>query len=52
MANEIKLKVTLKMDEKWASNHDEVELVERLKDSWDTVLGYRGEIKRLNIVKR
>ena len=52
MGKEVKLSVTLELDEEWAGNHDEAELIEYLKHRWGTDLGFRGEVRRLNIVKR
>ncbi len=51
MGNEMRLKVQLELDEQWASNHDNAELIEFLKHSLNTTLGFRGEVKRLSIVK-
>jgi len=48
--NKITFRVTLKLDEKWASNYSEEELVEYLEDRLNSSLGFRGEIKRLNVV--
>ena len=52
MGKEMKLSITLELDEEWAGNHDESELVEYLRHKWSTDLGFRGEVRRLSIVKR
>ncbi len=48
--NEIAFRVTLKLDEKWASNHSEKDLVEHLKHRLNYDMGFRGELKRLSVV--
>ena len=48
--NEITLRITLKLDEKWATNHSEKDLVEHVKHSLNYIMGFRGELKRLSVV--
>ena len=50
--SEITFKVTLKLDEKWASNREQEEVVESIKDRFDTCLGFRGGIKRFAVVNK
>ncbi len=52
MDNRMKVKVKLELDAEWASNYDKAELIEFLRDNWSNALGFRGEIRSLNIVKR
>ena len=49
---EIKFKVTLQLDEKWASNQTIDELIEYIKDRMNSSLGFRGQIKKLSVVTR
>ena len=48
--NEITFRVTLKLDEKWASNHSGEELVEHVKHILNNVMGFRGQVKRFSVV--
>ena len=50
--SEITFKVTLKLDEKWASNRSQEEIVESIKDRMNTSLGFRGGIKRFSVVSK
>jgi hypothetical protein len=52
MSNEIKLKVRIRLDEKWASNHGGDDLVEYLEHSLNTALGFRGQVEGLKVVTR
>ncbi len=53
MANkEVSLKVTLSLNEQWASNQTEEEVLSYLRDRLSTSLGFRGEVKKLKLVKR
>ena len=47
--NNLTLKVSLELDEKWASNFTTEELVEYLKERLNYSLGFRGNVKRLRI---
>ena len=47
--NDIILKVSLELDEKWASNFTREELLEYLKEKLNYSLGFRGEVKRLRL---
>ena len=49
---EIKFKVTLELNEKWASNQTTEELVDYLKARLNSSLGFRGQIRKLNLVAR
>ena len=49
---EIKLSVTVQLDEKWASNLTTEELVECLKAQIEKGLGFRGQITKLKLVNR
>ena len=50
--NQIKLAVTLALDEKWASNFSGEELLEYLKERLNYSLGFRGEVKRMTTPRR
>lgn len=47
--NHIKFRVTLELDEKWASNFSREELLEYLKERLNYSLGFRGEVKRVSL---
>jgi hypothetical protein len=49
---EIRFKVTLELNEKWARNQTTEELVDYLKARLNSSLGFRGQIKKLNLVAR
>ena len=49
---EIKLNVTVQLDEKWASNLTTEELVECLKAQLDKGLGSRGQITKLKLANK
>jgi hypothetical protein len=44
--------MTLALDQEWASNLSEEEILEFIQHSFNTCLGFRGEIKRLRTVSR
>ena len=46
-SNQIRLKVTVELDEKWASNLSREEVLEYLKDRFNYSLGFRGWVKKL-----
>ena len=48
----IKFKVTVQLDEKWASHLTTEEIIEYLKARMNSSLGFRGKIKKLNVVLR
>ena len=50
--NGMRLKVTLDLDDKWASYQTEEELIESLRSRLDTSLGFRGSIDKLKIVEK
>lgn len=47
---EIKFKLTLKLSEKWAGAMSTEELIKCIKDKLNKSLGFRGKIKKLNVV--
>ena len=47
--NQIKLAVTLALDEKRASNFSTEELLEYLKEKLNYSLGFRGQVKKLRV---
>jgi hypothetical protein len=49
---ELKFKVTLELNEKWASNQTTEELVDYIKARLNSSLGFRGQIKKVNVVTR
>jgi hypothetical protein len=49
---ELKFKVTLDLDGKWASNQTTEELVEYIKTRMNSSLGFRGQIKKVTLVTR
>lgn len=49
---ELKFRVTLELDEKWARNHTTEELVDYIKARLNSSLGFRGQIKKLSLVTR
>jgi hypothetical protein len=49
---QIKFKVTLELDEQWASNQTIEELTDYIKERLNSSLGFRGQIKRLTVVNR
>ena len=49
---ELKFKVTLELNEKWASNQTTEELVDYIKARLNSSLGFRGQIKKVNVVAR
>jgi hypothetical protein len=49
---ELKFKVTLELDGKWASNQTTEELVEYIKTRMNSSLGFRGQIKKVTLVTR
>ena len=53
MANsEMTFRVTLSLDETWANNQTEDEVVGYIRDRLNTSLGFRGEIKRFRVIKK
>jgi hypothetical protein len=50
--SEITFRVTLSLDETWANNQTEDEVVGYIRDRLNTSLGFRGEIKRLRVIKK
>jgi hypothetical protein len=48
----MRLKVTLELDEKWASYQTKEELIESLRSRLDTSLGFRGNIDKLKLVEK
>jgi hypothetical protein len=52
MENDIRLKVRIRLDDKWAANHEQADLVEYLQHSMNNALGFRGEVEGLSVLKR
>ena len=49
---EIKFKVTINLEEKWAKNLSQEELLEYIKARLNSSLGFRGQIKKLTVLNR
>jgi len=49
---EIKFKVTLKLDEKWAGGLTTEELIEYIKDRINSSMGDKGQVKKLSLVTK
>ena len=49
---ELRFKVTLELNEKWARNQTTEELVDYIKTRLNSSLGFRGQIKKLKMVAR
>ena len=49
---ELKFKITLELNEKWAGTQTSEELVEYVKARLNSSLGFRGQIKKLTVVNR
>lgn len=47
--NHIILKVSLELDEKWASNFSREELLEYLKEKLNYSLGFRGQVENVRV---
>jgi hypothetical protein len=47
---EITFKVTLELDEKWASNLSWQEVMEHIQEKVDRSLGFRGQVKKFSVV--
>jgi len=45
-------KVTIELDEKWATNATDDEMREFLETYIDTMLGFRGTVKRIRIIEK
>ena len=50
--SEIKVRVTLKLDEKWASNLSREELIEFIKVKLENSLGFRGRVEEVKVPGR
>jgi hypothetical protein len=50
--NEIRFKVTLELDAKWASNQSSEELAQYIQERLNSSLGFRGQVKKFKIVSR
>jgi len=49
---EIKFKVTIRINEKWASQQTQEEIEEYLMTRLNSSLGFRGEIKKIKVIKK
>lgn len=47
---EVTLRVTLVLDEKWASHLTRDELAEYIKERLNSSLGFRGQVKRFRLL--
>ncbi|TET14066.1 MAG: hypothetical protein E3J81_07375 [Dehalococcoidia bacterium] len=47
---EVTLRVTLVLDEKWASHLTRGELAEYIKERLNSSLGFRGQVKRFRLL--
>jgi len=47
---EVKLQVTLKLNEDWVSNQTTEEVIEYIKSRVNSSLGFKGQVKALNVV--
>ena len=50
-SNEVRLRVTLNLDGKWSTLMSEEELTDYLKTRMNSSLGFRGQVKKLKLVK-
>lgn len=48
--NEVTLRVTLTLDEKWASHLTQDELAEYIRERLNSSLGFRGQVKRFRLL--
>ena len=48
--NEVTLRVTLELDEKWASHLTREELAEYIRERLNSSLGFRGQVKRFRLL--
>jgi hypothetical protein len=48
--DQITFKVTLNLDDNWASHLSEDELVKYLKERLNSSLGFRGQVERFSVV--
>ena len=51
-SRQIIFKVTLEVDDKWAGNLTQEEVVEHIRERLNSSLGFRGQVKRFRIVSR
>ncbi|UCG83747.1 MAG: hypothetical protein JSW38_02725 [Dehalococcoidia bacterium] len=49
---EVKLQVTLKLNEDWVSNQTTEQLIESIKAEFNSSLGLRGQVKALSVITR
>ena len=50
--NGIKVSIIIEISKKWADNLTEAELVKFIRAKIDGALGFRGEVKKVKLVKR
>jgi len=50
--NKVTLRVTLELDEKWASHLTREELAEYIKERLNSSLGFRGQVKRFRLINQ
>jgi hypothetical protein len=49
---EVKLQVTLKLNEDWVSNQTTAQLIESIKAELNNSLGLKGQVKALSVITR
>lgn len=49
---QLTFKVTVELDEKWASNQTTDDLIDYIKQRMNSSLGFRGQIKKFSVVRR
>jgi hypothetical protein len=49
---EVKLQVTLKLNEDWVSNQTTEQLIDNIKTRLNNSLGRMGHVRRLNVITR
>jgi hypothetical protein len=49
---DLTLRVTLKIDGKWAGHQTKEEMVESIRTRLDTSLGFRGRTERVKVMER
>jgi len=49
---QLTFRVTVELDEKWASNQTTDEVIEYIKQRMNSSLGFRGQIRKFSVVRR
>jgi flagellar basal body-associated protein FliL len=50
--NQISIKITLELHEEWANNHSKEELIDYIRDRLNSSFGFRGEVKKVRLLKK